>query len=87
MRPPIDTLMNGGDWACAHADPRSLVDVCHELAAVVAVELVPELHEIAHVAHADMERASWAWLELSQKLRRLPIGADTRPGSPDAPSA
>lgn len=84
MAKTIDALVNGGDWACAHADPRSLADVCQELASVLGAEFAPELESIAQNAPVDMERASWEWLELSRRLHRLP---PTAPETPSAPGA
>jgi hypothetical protein len=75
MNSNISLLVSGGDWACAHADAHSLADVCHELAGVVGAELAPRLQNIAVIAEIDMERASWAWLELSGRLRRVPFQA------------
>ena len=70
----IHSLMNGGDWACAHADAHALADVCHELAGKVRVDLAPDLEALARVAEDDMEAASGGWLELSRRLRRLSGG-------------
>lgn len=81
MSSDIRLLVNGGDWACAHADAHSLADVCHELSVVVGSDLAPHLQNIAHIAEMDMERASWEWLTLSRRLRRMP----TQPGG--APEA
>jgi hypothetical protein len=73
MTSNISILVNGGDWACAHADAHSLADVCNELADLVGAELAPRLQTIADIAEIDMERASWEWLELSGRLRRVPF--------------
>ncbi len=78
----LSILVNGGDWACAHADSRSLTDVCRELAHIVGPELGTELQGVARDAEIDMERASWAWLSLSAKLRRVPF--EDSPNQPPA---
>ena len=79
MTNDISLLVNGGDWACAHADPHSLADVCRELVGVVGEDLAQRLQTIADMADADMERASWAWLELSSRLRRMPATSHGAP--------
>jgi hypothetical protein len=81
MKSKISLLVNGGDWACAHADAHGLADVCLELAGVVGMELAPRLQNIADIAEIDMERASWEWLELSGSLRRVPFAPPSAPRS------
>lgn len=81
MKNTISILLNGGDWACAHADAHSLADVCYELAGVVGTDLAARLKNIADIAEIDMERASWEWLELCGQLRRVPFVARSAPSA------
>lgn len=66
---PIGALVNGGDWACAHADENGLATVCEELAALVDPRLSKRAAQIAGLVFADMAEATGAWSELSRMLR------------------
>jgi hypothetical protein len=63
-------LLNGGDWACAFAEPHGLVEVCDALAELVDDEALAGLaREIATLAPTDMGSATRQWARLAGALR------------------
>ncbi len=75
----IETLVNGGDWACAHADDASLAQVCRELAEELSPQLADLAETIARMSEADrFEHATAQWMRLVAAVRN-PRGSATAP--------
>jgi hypothetical protein len=85
----IVSLLDGGDWNCAHDQEESLACVARELATSVTGGLAVELSAIAKLATADFVEATRRWEETSHKLRnqlgRSPARSGEPPGSTQEP--
>lgn len=69
----LSGLLDGGDWACAHAQQGGLVEVCHELAGLLDPALATRSQTIALLAKVDMFEASGEWDKLSNLLRSCDV--------------
>jgi hypothetical protein len=67
----IQTLRNGGDWACAHAAEGGLAQVFRALARLVGPDLTDQMTRLADLAETDMLAASGEWERISGLLRAL----------------
>ncbi len=63
------SLLNEGDWACAHGDGEALARVCERICACAGGDLARRAHRIAGVAEHDVDTGSALWADLADELR------------------
>lgn len=83
-RDRLSGLIDGGDWACAHADEGGLASVCHELAHLLEPVLADRSESIASLAGIDMLEASGEWDKLSNLLRSRDVSEPPTAAAPTA---
>lgn len=64
------TLLDGGDWACAHGDGDGLVMVADRLSKLVGEELAMRARGISILGQTNLLAASMEWGQLAGQLRR-----------------
>lgn len=70
----IWSLLNDGDWACAHGDGEALARVCEQVCNCVGDELARRAHRIAQIAQRDADSGTTLWADLADELRgQVPV--------------
>jgi hypothetical protein len=66
----LDALVDGGDWACAHALHGGLISVCLKLSDILDPARGARAELIADTVPVDLFAATSMWARLSRDLRR-----------------
>jgi hypothetical protein len=70
------TLIESGDWACAHCNPESLASVVGQLCPHVSEGERALLIEVERLTEEDMLRASALWTKATRALRERIFGSE-----------